>query len=53
MFNYLPGFETLVDINSGWWKIMLFFFEEHMVLANKRTCLFLDLFMISYINEEY
>ena len=54
MCNYSPGFETLVDINSGWWKIMIFFFfEEHMVLANKRTCLFLDLFMISYINEEY
>ena len=52
MFNYLPGFETLGDINSGWWKIMIFF-EEHMVLLNKRTCFFLDLFMISYINEEF
>ena len=53
MCNYSPGFETLVDINSGWWKIMIFFIEEHMVLANKRTGLFLDLFMISYINKEF
>ena len=52
MFNYLPGFETLVDISSGWWKIMILF-EEHMVLANKRTCLFLDLLMVSYINQEF
>ena len=29
MFNYLPGFETLVEISSGWWKIMNFFERTH------------------------
>ena len=29
MFNYLTGIETLVDIISGWWKIMSFFLSAH------------------------